>query len=153
VIGGKNMRLYNAYINLKAAESVESGFAAKKIAKKIEEEDKALWTLADDEEKQEAELDRAERDSDINAIIAAQRKEIEDIEDAVNYAFNVIRDAILVVHTELDELNELMMHDEVLKKSGFPEEVADQLEALLRDEVEKIVTHLREVSRESIKAG
>jgi hypothetical protein len=141
------MRLYNAYINLKAAEGVDSGFTAKRMAKQIEEEEKALWTLADQEEKDEEKLDQAERNSDIDQITLAEKREIKDIEDAVNYAFNVIRDAMLIIHTQLDELQELIKHDEVLKRSGFPEEVADELESMLSEESEKIVEHLRDIDK------
>jgi hypothetical protein len=141
------MRLYNAYINIKAAEGVNSGFVTKKIASQIEEEKNALWTLAQDEEEAEEELDRAERDSDIDAIEKAEKREIKDIEDAVNYAFNVVREGVLLLHTQLDELNELIAQDEILKRSGFPEEMADELEKMLEAEVEKIITHLRKIDR------
>jgi hypothetical protein len=142
------MRFYNAYINLKAAQSVDSGFITKKIAKKMHEDEEQLWTLAEKEEEAEKELDAAERNSDIDKITEAQRDEIKDIEDAVNYSFNVIRDAVLVIHTELNELQELIAHDDVLKNSGFPREVADELEKMLNDEVDKIMSHLRKVTCE-----
>jgi hypothetical protein len=44
-------------------------------------------------------------------------------------------------------LNDLIAQDEVLKRSGFPEEMADELEKMLEGEVEKIITHLRNIEK------
>jgi len=74
-----------------------------------------------------------------------KKKEIKDIEDLVNQTFKVIREGIMVIHTQLDQLRKLMKEDEVLEDSGFPIEVADQLEEMLAGEIKKITSHLREM--------
>jgi hypothetical protein len=140
------MRLYSAYINRKAAEEANSVFASQRFVQRIEKDGEKLWELAKREEKDDSELETAERDVKIDDIEREEREELQDIEDVANETFHIIRDAVLVVHTQLDELKKLVKEDEVLKQSGFPIEVADQLEKMLTSEITNIIAHLREMA-------
>jgi hypothetical protein len=144
------MRLYSAYINRKAAEDANSVFASERYVQCINKDGAKLWELAKREQKDDAELETAERDVKINDIEREEREELQDIEDVANESFHIIRDAILVVHTQLDELKKLVKEDEVLKQSGFPIEVADQLEEMLKSEITNIIAHLREMSEDIV---
>jgi hypothetical protein len=139
------MRLYSAYINRQAAKDANSVFEPERFVQLIENEGERLYELAKQERLDSKELETAERDAKISDIAREEREELQDIEDVANKAFSIIRDSMLLIHTQLDELKRLVKDDEVLKQSGFPIEVADQLEDMLKLEIGKIITHLREM--------
>ncbi len=141
------MRLYSAYINRKAAEEVNSVFEAERYVKKIFKDGSNLWELAKKEENDENSFEKAQEDSQIPDMIEDEKKEIKDIEDLANNTFKVIRESILLIHTQLNELKKLMKENEILKKSGFPIEIADQLEEMLKKEIISITAHLREMTQ------
>ncbi len=139
------MRLFSAYLNRQAARDVNSVFEAQHDVEQISSEGKELFRLVKQEEQDETELEVAEKTSEINDIIREEKEQIQDIEGLVSYSFRIIREGVLLIHTQLDQLKKLIDEDKVLGESGFPIEVADQLEAMLHDETEKIVRHLREM--------
>jgi len=140
------MRIRSLYISRKAAQDVNSIFEAMHIVKKIDRDGKELWEIVKREEKDDQELEIAERDAEIPDIIREEKEEIKDIEDLANQTFAVMREGLLLIHTQLDKLKKLMKEDEALEDSGFPIEVADQLENMLQREMSSIVQHLREMS-------
>ena len=139
------MRLHSAYLNRQAAKDVNSIFETEHYVKKIYKEGDSLWELTKKEQQDDAELEEAEKDSEIQDIIREEKEEIKDIEDLANQTFKVIRDGVLLIHTQLDQLKSLMKEDEVLEASGFPIEVADQLEEMLQHEIKSITLHLRKM--------
>jgi len=140
------MRLYSAYINMKAAKEAESVFEPDRYVKKIYVDGRDLWELSQLEKKDDREIDSAEAKAEIPAIIKEQKDEIKDIEDVANKAFTIIRDAMLLLHSQLDELKKLVREDEVLQQSGFPIEIANQLEEMMNHDIKKIVKHLHEMA-------
>lgn len=140
------MRLFSAYISMHAARKADSLFETEHVAKEIEKDGQNMISLVKKESEDTALLDEAERSARITDISEIEKKEIHDITELVETTFTVIRDSILLMHSQLDELKELMRQDEYLKSSGFPIEVADELEEMLKKEIEKIVGHLREMT-------
>jgi len=102
------MRLYSAYISRRAAKEANSVFEAEHRVQKINRDGAELWELVKREVQDENDLDRAERDSQIEDIEREEHEELKDIEDVVNKTFRVIRDSVLVIHTQLDELKRHM---------------------------------------------
>jgi len=140
------MGMYSAYISRIAAKDAGSLFEPKRYVKKIYKDGEPLWELAKQEESDEAKLDQAEQKARIPAITEHEKQEIRDIESLVNETFKVLRDATLLMHTQLAELKNLVKEDEVLKQSGFPIEIADQLEDMLKREIANVIAHLREMA-------
>ena len=139
------MRLYSSFLNRQAARDANSVFEAEHYVRRIEHDDDVLFELVRKEVKDDKELLSAHEHARIQDIIREEREEIKDIEDLVNQAFKIIREGMLLIHTQLDKLNDLIKEDEVLEKSGFPIEVADQLEDMLKKEIVSIMTHLRKM--------
>jgi len=139
------MRLHSAYLNRKAAQKVNSVFEAEMYVKKIYKDGVDLWELVKKEEDDDQNQEKAEEKSEITAIIKDEIKEIGDITDLVNQTFKVLRHSMLIIHTQLDQLKQLKKDDEVLEQSGFPIEVADQLEEMLSKEIQSIIKHLRDM--------
>jgi hypothetical protein len=142
------MRLYSAYLNRRAAQEADSVFEIEHRVKQIYKDGLPLWELAKKESEDDQDLEIAESTSEVPDITKQESDEINDIESVVNQAFKVIQEGVLLIHTELDQLKKLMKDDEVLRQSGFPIEVADQLEDMLKKEIVSITSHLREMGRE-----
>jgi len=142
------MRLRSAYLNRQAARNANSVFEAEHEIKKLYRDGEPLWELVRREEKDDAELQEAEKDAEINDIAREEREEIKDIEDLANQTFKVLQEGVILIHTQLDKLRKLMKEDDILEHSGFPIEVADQLEEMLKQEMVSIVSHMRKLSEE-----
>lgn len=142
------MRLYSAYINRQAARDADSVFEAEHLVKKIYKDGMPLWEIVKKEEQDDMELEEAEKNAQVNSIEKEEKEEIKDIEDLANQTFQVIREGVLLIHTQLDKLKRLMKEDEMLEDSGFPIEVANQLEEMLQKEITNITSHLREMSED-----
>ncbi len=141
------MRLFSAYINRQAAQDANSVFEAERIVKQIDQEDKVIFQLVRKESEDDAGLETAERNSRIDEIVSRQKTEIRDAQGLVSETFHIIRESVLLIHTQLDLLKRLMKDDERLESSGFPIEVADQLEEMLKKEIDSIVSHLRQMGQ------
>jgi hypothetical protein len=140
------MRLDSAYFNIQAAKDVNSIFQSEMQVKKIYKDGDGLWELIKKEEKDDIELDNAEKNSEINEIIKDEKQEIKDIESLANQTFKIIRDGILLIHTQLDKLKRIKKDDEILEHSGFPIEIANQLEEMLTKEIKIITSHLQDMN-------
>ncbi len=140
------MRIYSAYISRLAAKNANSVFEPKRLVKKIYKDGESLWHLAEQEESDDGMIDSAEQHAAIPNIAEREKNEIKDIESLVNETFRIVRDAVILIHTQLAELKKLVEENEVLKQSGFPIEVADQIEEMLKKEIANIVSHLREMA-------
>ncbi len=140
------MRLYSAYININAAKRADSVFQPELIVRKIYKDGKDLWELTELEKKDYEDITNAEKEEVVPKIEKEELEEIKDIEDLANRALNIIRDSILLIHTQLESLKKLAKENDVLKKSGFPIEVADEIEAMLKKEISNIIKHLREMA-------
>ena len=142
------MALRTGYISRQAAREADSVFEPERFVKRIYKDGEPLWELAQREKSNGLKLEQAEQSVEISRIQEEEIEEIKDIESLINSTFNVIRDSMLLIHTQLAELKRLVAQDEDLKNSGFPIEVADQLEDMLIDEISRIVSHLRQMATE-----
>jgi len=142
------MRLHSAFLNRQAAHDAKSVFAAEHEVKQIYRDGVPLWDIVKQEQQDDDQLAAAEQQAEIPDIIREEREEIKDIEDLANQAFKVIREGVLLIHTQLAQLRKLLKEDEVLRQCGFPIEVADKLEVMLKEEMVSIMFHLRQMSEE-----
>jgi len=139
------MRFFSTYLSREAAKNVNSVFEAKHYVKKIDKQDDVLFELVKMEEKDNREFEIAQHNRKIQDMINEQKEEIKDVESLVNQTFIVLRNSMLLIHTQLDILKRLMKEDDVLEHSGFPIEIANQLEAMLKSEIVNIVTQLHQM--------
>lgn len=141
------MRLYSAYLNRQAAKDASSIFEPEMYVKKIYKDGDNLWELVKKEELDNSELEQAEKNCEINDIIKEEKEEILDIESLTNQTFKIIREGILLIHTQLNQLKKIKKDDEILEQSGFPIEIANQLEDMLTKEIKNIASHLHEMAK------
>jgi len=139
------MRFFSTYLSREAAKNANSVFEAKHYVKKIDKQENALFELVKIEEKDNREFEIAQYNREIHDMINEQKEEIKDVEDLVNQTFIVLRNSMLLIHTQLDILKRLMKEDDVLEHSGFPIEIANQLEAMLKSEIVNIVAQLHQM--------
>ncbi len=139
------MRLFSAYLNRQAARDVDSVFEAEHQVELINKDGKDMFQLVKSEKEDVYDMQAAEETREIPDVIREEKEQVQDINDIVNRSFQIIREGVMVIHTQLDILKRLKREDDILEQSGFPIEVADQLEEMLAEEIKKITRHLREM--------